>query len=131
MKRTPFRRTRMRRTRKDPMVKLLDSLCRQVVFARDGNACVMTGETQNLQWCHVRSRRYQSTRWDPRNSLCLTAGRHLWAHHNPLQFMDWFQRMYPMRAKYLRLAASQVHKIDRKLIELSLRQTLKEMGVEA
>lgn len=122
MKRSP-----LRRKRKDPMVKLLDSLCRQVVFARDGYKCAFSGETRNLQWAHIRSRRYISTRWSPENSLCLSAGSHLFAHHNPLIFSEWFERHYPERAQYLRLASKTSHRVDKKLIELSLRQTLKEM----
>jgi len=71
-------------------VKELDTLCRAVVFARDGNRCRKCGSTVRLAWCHVFSRRYRSVRWDLDNSFCGCAACHLWWHHQPLNASAWW-----------------------------------------
>ena len=69
--------------------------------------------TSQLQWCHIKSRRYLSVRWSENNYLCLCAGHHLWFTSNPEKFtyflLDWFpeqlerldeefKEVHPMRA---------------------------------
>lgn len=41
------------------------------------------GKTQNLQWCHLVTRRILRTRWLPENSTCLCAGCHIYGHQHP------------------------------------------------
>ena len=102
----------------------LDKLCREVVFARD-DGCQWCGRLdRQMQWAHVRSRRYLSTRWDTRNSLKLCGGCHLLWHHQPLEAIDWFNFKFPARAKALRLHNSGTHKVDKTLIKLALEQEL-------
>lgn len=103
----------------------LDKLCRAAVFARDGHKCVMTGQTATIQWCHVKSRRYLSTRWRLENCLTLSAGKHLWAHHNPLEFANWFNAKYPERALAIEMASSNSQKFDREATRLYLEQELR------
>lgn len=83
----------------------LDALCREVVMLRDNGTCKHCGARQNLQWAHVKSRRYLSTRWRLENSLILCAGDHLFFHHNPLEFARWFNEVYPDRANLLKLSS--------------------------
>jgi hypothetical protein len=110
--------------------KALDDLCRKVVFARDGNQCVKTGRTDNLQWAHVESRRYPATRWDTRFSMTLSAGAHLWWHHRPVEAAEWWSKTFPERATALRMVRSQKQKVDPKLIRLRLEQEARALGVE-
>ena len=72
---------------------MLDDACRALVFARDGHRCLKTGSTEHLQWAHVYSRRYKTVRWDPDNSMCLSAGSHLWWHHRPVDSALWWVEM--------------------------------------
>lgn len=82
--------------------KKLDQLCREVVFLRDRD-CQWCGGSQNLQWAHIVSRRYLSTRWSLSNSLVLCAGCHLRWHHRPLEGAAWFGERFPERALSLRV----------------------------
>ena len=123
MKRTALkRRTRLKpRSKQAIKDKELDALCRKLVFLRDGNRCVKTGSTHNLQWAHIFSRRFKSLRWDEDNSMCLSAGAHLWWHHQPLEAAKWFTEKYPERAKRLEmLRLISQSKIDRTIIKLRL-----------
>lgn len=128
MKRSPLRRkTRLRAKSRKPDVRELDRLARAVVFARDGNKCAWTGTTDHLQWAHVYSRRYRSVRWDPDNSMCLSAKMHLFWHHQPLRAAEWFEATYPERAKRLRLKMQSKQKVDMVATKLSLEQELKRL----
>lgn len=90
MRRKTRIRARSLRRRLDATDKELDDACRAVVFARDGYRCRKTGQTHHLQWGHVYSRRYKSVRWDPDNSMCLSAGAHLWWHAQPVAAAQWW-----------------------------------------
>lgn len=107
---------------------MLDRLCREVVFKRDGNRCRRCGKETHLQWCHIFSRRYLSLRWNPLNSLVLCAGCHLWQHHNPLESSRWVeQAIGPFAADRLRLAMQfrGPRKVDKAAIRLALEAELK------
>lgn len=119
----------MIRSPRRAQVARMDALCRRIVMDRDGHRCQKCGSPDRVQWCHVRSRRYHSTRWSPENSLALCSGCHLWMHGNPTAFTNWFQPEYPDRAQYLALAAATVHKVDLNLIEVSLKQEAKKRGL--
>lgn len=88
------------------LIKDLDRLCREAVFARDGHKCMRCGKRDRLQWCHVYSRRYRSLRWNLLNSMTLDAGCHLFWHHRPLEAMDWWrEKVGPLKATQLEIAA--------------------------
>ena len=56
-----------------------------------------SGQTINIQWCHIKSRRYLSVRWEPLNNLSLTAGEHLHFTAHPDEFVRWLDQKYPGR----------------------------------
>lgn len=60
--------------------------------------------TPQLQWMHVKSRRYLATRWLPANSMAGCAAHHRWAHDNPDEFIQWWTATYPERVEEVRLA---------------------------
>ena len=92
------KRTRQRRRK----IKDLDLECREIVFTRDGNACVKCGKTTGkLDWAHIVSRRDITLRHDPENSLVLCAGCHFFWHHAPLEAVTWFQQKFPLRYEYM------------------------------
>ena len=61
------------------------------VFVRSRGSCQRCGKTQSLQCCHIFSRRYLVLRHNLANLLCLCAGCHFWAHHNPIEFTRWVE----------------------------------------
>jgi hypothetical protein len=110
--------------------KALDDLCRAIVFARDGSRCQWYGTTSNLQWAHIHSRRYLSSRWRLENSLVLSAKAHLEWHHRPLEAVAWFREKFPERAMVLDRIAAFPQKVDLKLERLYLMAEAQKYGVD-
>jgi len=112
------------------ITKNLDDLARKVIKARD-KVCVRCGKTLNLQVAHVLPKgKYTRLRWELDNLLLLCWYCHfIFAHRNPLMFTDWFKKKYEDRYIWLR-RRSQINdksKIDYKLIEIYLKETLKKI----
>lgn len=105
-------------------IQELDRLCRQLIFLRDHETCQRTGSKKRLQWCHVFSRGIHSLRWEPDNSLVLSAGSHLKAHLQPLEFSRWFEETHPDRAAHLRLLRQTKRRVDRGALRLWLEAEL-------
>jgi 5-methylcytosine-specific restriction endonuclease McrA len=122
----PLKRTALRKEAKNTKWKsALDKLARQVVFQRDGHKCARCGKSENIQWCHVNSRRYLSTRWMLENSLAMCAGCHLLWHHRPTEAAEWFAKTYPERIQHLTLVrAEKAHRIDAELTRIYLQSML-------
>jgi hypothetical protein len=69
---------------------------------RSRGKCERCGKTANLQAAHIFSRRYLRLRWMDDNCVCLCAGCHFWAHHNPVLFSEWIrQKLGPDRFQHL------------------------------
>lgn len=104
--------------------KELDDLCREVVFLRDGNRCRRCGREGRLDWAHVYSRRYQSLRHDPMNSLVLCRDCHMnfW-HHRPAEAVLWLKSNVG-EAAYASLVAraAKPTKVDPRLVKIHLQQ---------
>jgi len=96
-----------------------DQETRALVMERDRYKCQLAGLgkawneslgwlplrcTPQLQWMHIKSRRYLSTRWLPANSLAGCAAHHRWSHDNPDEFIEWWLRTYPERAAEVKAA---------------------------
>jgi 5-methylcytosine-specific restriction endonuclease McrA len=45
--------------------------------------------SRGLHCAHIVGRRNRELRWDERNAVSLCFSCHLWAHGNPIQFVDW------------------------------------------
>lgn len=55
-----------------------------------------------LQDAHIIGRANHTLRWDGTNHLCLCYRHHIFfAHHDPVEFLLWFQNKYPERWTYL------------------------------
>ena len=53
--------------------------------------CGKSGTICQLQWCHIFSRKFHSTRWSKNNSLCMCAGCHFKGHNEPIIFVEWLK----------------------------------------
>jgi hypothetical protein len=113
------RRIRLKSKRR-PEVAELDRLCREVVMLRDKGRCAWCGKTDNLQWCHVHTRRLYSMRWNLDNVLALDAGCHLRWHGHPMEGALWFSQTYPDRMHRLVMQRQTKQKPDLAAIKLYL-----------
>lgn len=82
-------------TLKRKLDKAVGEWCRSIGY------CERCGKTEKLQWCHVSSRRYLVTRWDPDNFVCMCVTCHFWQHDNPTMWTEWFNKKYPGRMQRL------------------------------
>jgi hypothetical protein len=73
-------------------------------IVRSKGYCVKCGKEQNLQACHIFSRKNLSTRWDLENVICMCAGCHFWSHTNPVLFGE-FVKEYLGELRYEALKA--------------------------
>lgn len=83
--------------------KLLDKefslLVRSNGFCAASDVSTCGGE---LQDAHIIGRANHTLRWDIMNHLCLCMRHHIFfAHHDPVEFLLWFQKKYPNRWAYL------------------------------
>jgi hypothetical protein len=67
--------------------RALDTVFAKIVKIK--GICVRCGAKEQLQCCHIYSRRYKSIRWEELNALCLCAGCHFLAHQNPIDFGEF------------------------------------------
>lgn len=72
------------------------------------------GCSPQLQWAHIKSRRFRIIRHDPQNSLCLCAAHHRWGHDHPDLFVKRVEELFPGRLDYLNKRMIDVEKIDYK-----------------
>jgi 5-methylcytosine-specific restriction endonuclease McrA len=88
--------------------------------------CGKSGPNVHLQAAHVITRSNLRLRWDFRNVMTLCAGCHLFWHKNPLESINWFNGVYPERAKYVLEHKDEIIK-DRDYQEMyaSFKQTMK------
>ena len=95
----------------------------EVVKTLGGNKCVICGVvngTMNangkpiyINAHHIEDKCCYSTRWDPRNGVCLCPNCHKFgnpdsAHRSPVWFMDWLAKNRPGTIEYL-LVARKAH----------------------
>ena len=94
------------------MILVLDRACRERVFLRDNFSCVRCGSKDNIQWCHVVSRRHLHLRWQDDNSFTGCAGCHIFWHGEPILAIDWFAKSFPERHAMLMKAAPMYAKVN-------------------
>jgi len=71
--------------------KLAGELCRR------RGACERCGSKEYLQWAHMVSRRYHSTRWEDMNSFCLCRNCHTLFTYNPDRWIAWLMENHAAR----------------------------------
>jgi len=109
-------------------VDKLDVLFSQYIKLRD-KVCQVCGRATSLQTAHFIGRRYRSTRYDPDNACLLCFADHQHFHENPLEFVEFFKaRLGEEGFDFLRgRARSTWPKVDKKLIEVYLKEEIKKL----
>ena len=108
----------------------LDILFSKVIRLRAKETCercLKPTPFARLQCSHFHGRRKRSTRWNPDNAaaLCFQCHQHL--GENPLEHTEWFTQLIGEgNFLLLRVQANQIVKVDRKAVELYLKQRLGE-----
>ena len=103
--------------------KKLDILFSQIV--RQAGKCLVCGTSQNLQCCHIISRRYHQVRWDLRNAVAMCRNHHVYYTYHPLEWDDYIKaEIGEGTFADLKEKALQYGKIDHK----ALYEELKERG---
>lgn len=81
-----------------------------------------------LEWVHIKSRRYLSTRWVMENCMCLCSSCHRWFHNNPDLFVRWINQKWPDRIDKLNEIFKDKVKLtlqDRLAIEVDLKEKIR------
>ena len=58
----------------------------------------------HIEWCHIKSRAYLSTRWLTINAFSLCSSAHFWFTNHPDLFIKWIEANYPGRIEELNKA---------------------------
>jgi len=66
---------------------------------------------RNIQWCHIKSRRYLSVRWDLDNCFCLCGKCHRYFTDNPDDFVCWMLDDHPVQFTRLQEKFQKVSKM--------------------
>lgn len=98
---------------KKRMVKALDAAARkEIVEDRDDNTCQRchkrAGEWDAeieacvmIQWCHVHTREYYITRWEPDNSFAGCSRCHVFFDNHKVLSYEWFRKTWPERWEHI------------------------------
>lgn len=80
-----------RKPTKTSLRRKLDKIVSEIVRKR--GKCERCMSRQNLQACHINSRKYNLTRWDLENLLCLCAKCHAHFHDHPHELGDFVKKI--------------------------------------
>lgn len=68
-------------------------------YFRNKRCCAAKGSYVNcagrIEWAHIHSRRYLSTRWSLDNAKNLCSAHHFYFTHNPTHFVQWLKKTDP------------------------------------
>ena len=116
-----------RKRTKASIKKNCDKLMGQHIRSRGYCECCNNRDKAQLQWCHIKSRRYLSIRWDELNSLCLCAKCHRWFTDHPDLFTKWIDKLWPDRLDKLNKQFQVIYKMtleDRLNIERNIKHEM-------
>lgn len=91
---------------KKKLQKEIESLCKQIIYIRDGGKCQRCGKPvsgSNAHTSHVIPKSHGNyLRFDLFNLKLLCFHCHInWWHKNPIEAADWFRGKFPKRWEYL------------------------------
>lgn len=115
------------------MKKRCDALFAAIV--RAPGECIRCGSRENLQCAHIRSRRYNATRWSFDNAVCLCATCHYFFTVNPLRWEEWVvERFGARRWNALRkkaLAGKALRPVEYRELQANLSSMLADLDPES
>lgn len=124
--RTPIKR----KSKKQPIVAQCDVLVRELVYARDGHACVRCGGKTALNPAHLLPKgKYPKMRFELLNilTMCWPCHRYHW-HDDPVGAMRWLGQNYPDRWQQLLILDAIAKKPDLKELRIALQIEVKNLG---
>jgi len=71
----------------------------------------------NLEWCHIKTRRYLSTRWLYINAFTLCSKAHRYFTDHPDEFIKWIEQNFPDRLETLQKEFNKMPKVDKMYLE--------------
>ena len=91
--------------RKDSKLKRLrrraDALWQRCIVGTWHGHCARCQSTWQVAGHHLVPRRFQATRHDLMNGVCLCGTCHVWADEHPVAFLEWIRVAYPHRYAWL------------------------------
>lgn len=101
--------------------KKLDTLFSKLI--RAVGKCHVCGTDQNLQCCHIISRRYHQTRWDLRNAIAMCRSHHVYYTYRPIEWEIYIEKSFGKK-HYLALRdkAQKIGKLDHNQIYEDLKK---------
>ena len=109
----------------------LDRLFSQYIRLRAKGCCERCSAYKGihgLETSHFFGRRKKSTRWNEDNASALCFACHMYFTENPLEHVEWFrERLGEEKFTLLNIQANKPQKVDKDLIEIYLRQLIKEL----
>jgi len=115
--------------------KKLDDTWAKLVKLRAGNKCEVCQKTTYLNSHHIYSRAKRSTRWHPKNGVCLCVAHHVFssrfsAHKTPLEFTEWLYNTkgdnYMLNLKIRANTVSKLHPFEKELMLKELQKEIKQ-----
>lgn len=115
-------------------INKLDTLFSKYIRLKAKNHCEIGGEYREfnqLQACHAFGRRKQSVRYDPRNAIAGCMGHHRQMDENhEMKRSIFIKRLGEKQYNALMVEAETPRKVDKKMIELGLKEVINEFQNE-
>ena len=113
----------LNKVRKTSLAKLkrtADALCGALVRSR--GVCEAKGYgkfkcSEQIQWCHIFSRRYQKLRWLPQNAIPMCKPHHVYFTYNPNEWTMFMLKNYNETYQWLYKEKEKIVKIDKGFME--------------
>ena len=118
------------------ITKNLDTAWSKAVKIKAGYKCEITGKTKDnckLNSHHIVGRRNHTLRWDLRNGVCVSSGKHTLErqsiHQDPEWFREWLKENRPEDFEYIETNKNKIVKrtnADRRELLKELKAYIKE-----
>ena len=128
-----IRRTRVRKqSEKGKLVRECDKLVWELVKARDKRCLRCAGMTALTPFHILPKGTYPRLRHELINVICVCwpCHRHHW-HDNPVEGVEWLERVLPGRMGQLRVLAAVAPRVDLKILQIGLEREVEELRARA
>ena len=126
-RRTPLKK--YSKSQDSVLMRKCDKIIAKIIKKRDNYTCQRCfSKSKQLNTCHFYSRFMKGLRYEFDNLVCLCVGCHFYFHHNPIEFVEfWEKRIGKEAMERLRVKKNTIARPDYKLMYFKLTAYLKEM----